>query len=65
MFGADGKVIGLVSAGITIKSVSGVADNQFPLLFGSAAGILLLTMGVRRSSPGGCDARPTASARPR
>ncbi|WP_329034756.1 SpoIIE family protein phosphatase [Streptomyces sp. NBC_00178] len=43
--GADGKVIGLVSAGITIKSVSGVADNQFPLLFGSAAGILLLTMG--------------------
>ncbi|WP_327121417.1 SpoIIE family protein phosphatase [Streptomyces sp. NBC_01341] len=45
VFGADGKVIGLVSAGITIKSVSGVADNQFPLLFGSAAGILLLTMG--------------------
>ncbi|MEV2246575.1 SpoIIE family protein phosphatase [Streptomyces sp. NPDC049970] len=45
VFGADGKVIGMVSAGITIKSVSGVVENQFPLLFGSAAGILLLTMG--------------------
>ncbi|MFC8226135.1 SpoIIE family protein phosphatase [Streptomyces sp. NPDC057287] len=43
--GADGKVVGLVSAGITIKNVSGVVENQFPLLFGSAAGILLLSMG--------------------
>ncbi|MEU8707748.1 SpoIIE family protein phosphatase [Streptomyces sp. NPDC048565] len=42
---ADGQVVGLVSAGITIKNVSGVAEGQFPLLFGSAAGILLLTMG--------------------
>ncbi|MEV3931227.1 SpoIIE family protein phosphatase [Streptomyces sp. NPDC049944] len=45
VFGADGKVIGLVSAGITIQNVSGVTEDQFPLLFGSAAGILLLTMG--------------------
>ena len=43
--GANGQVLGLVSAGITIKSVSGAAEDQFPLLFGSAAGILLLTMG--------------------
>ncbi|MGW0787928.1 SpoIIE family protein phosphatase [Streptomyces sp. NPDC002911] len=43
--GANGKVVGLVSAGITIKNVSGAAESQFPLLFGSAAGILLLTMG--------------------
>ncbi|MEU0298236.1 SpoIIE family protein phosphatase [Streptomyces sp. NPDC006175] len=43
--GADGEVLGLVSAGITIKNVSGAAEGQFPLLFGSAAGILLLTMG--------------------
>ncbi|MFB4426559.1 SpoIIE family protein phosphatase [Streptomyces sp. QL37] len=43
--GANGEVLGLVSAGITIKSVSGAAEGQFPLLFGSAAGILLLTMG--------------------
>ncbi|MFE9724867.1 SpoIIE family protein phosphatase [Streptomyces sp. NPDC005794] len=42
---ANGDVVGLVSAGITIKKVSGVAEGQFPLLFGSAAGILLLTMG--------------------
>lgn len=42
--GADGTVVGLVSAGITIKNVSGVVENQFPLLFGSAAGILLLSM---------------------
>ncbi|MFJ6850686.1 SpoIIE family protein phosphatase [Streptomyces sp. NPDC091271] len=43
--GANGQVLGLVSAGITIESVSGAADDQFPLLFGSAGGILLLTMG--------------------
>ncbi|MFD9502609.1 SpoIIE family protein phosphatase [Streptomyces sp. NPDC060035] len=45
VFGANGKVVGMVSAGITIDRVSGVVENQFPLLFGSAAGILLLTMG--------------------
>ncbi|WLQ68326.1 SpoIIE family protein phosphatase [Streptomyces glycanivorans] len=43
--GANGEVVGLVSAGITISKVSGVAEDQFPLLFGSAAGILLLAMG--------------------
>ncbi|MEU8780087.1 SpoIIE family protein phosphatase [Streptomyces sp. NPDC048637] len=40
-----GKVIGLVSAGITVNRVSGVVDDQFPLLFGAAAGVLLLTTG--------------------
>ncbi|MER7989923.1 SpoIIE family protein phosphatase [Streptomyces noursei] len=43
--GHDGKVVGLVSAGITITKVSGVVNDQFPLLFGSAAGVLLLTTG--------------------
>ncbi|MFB7634411.1 SpoIIE family protein phosphatase [Streptomyces sp. NPDC056149] len=43
--GHDGKVVGLVSAGVTLSKVSGVADDQFPLLFGSAAGVLLLTTG--------------------
>ncbi|MGW7574832.1 SpoIIE family protein phosphatase [Streptomyces sp. NPDC054765] len=38
-----GKIIGLVSAGITVNRVSGVVDDQFPLLFGAAAGVLLLT----------------------
>ncbi|MFB8028336.1 SpoIIE family protein phosphatase [Streptomyces sp. NPDC056465] len=45
VLGADGEVIGLVSAGITIQNVSGVTEGQFPLLFGSAGAILLLTMG--------------------
>ncbi|MFG2427515.1 SpoIIE family protein phosphatase [Streptomyces sp. NPDC048590] len=45
VFGSDGEVVGLVAAGITIKNISGVADDQFPLLFGSAAGVLLLAMG--------------------
>ncbi|WP_327222917.1 SpoIIE family protein phosphatase [Streptomyces platensis] len=40
-----GKVIGLVSAGITVNRVSGVVDDQFPLLFGAAAGVLALTTG--------------------
>ncbi|MEW1676621.1 SpoIIE family protein phosphatase [Streptomyces noursei] len=43
--GHDSKVVGLVSAGITITKVSGVVNDQFPLLFGSAAGVLLLTTG--------------------
>lgn len=43
--GSDGKVIGLVSAGITIDRVSGVVEEQFPLLFGAAGGVLLLTTG--------------------
>lgn len=45
VFDASGKVVGMVSAGITIKRVSAVVEDQFPLLFGSAAGVLLLTMG--------------------
>ncbi|AWL36865.1 MULTISPECIES: SpoIIE family protein phosphatase [Streptomyces] len=45
VFGADGKVIGMVSAGITIARVSGVVEEQYVVLFGAAAGILLLTTG--------------------
>ncbi|GGT41886.1 histidine kinase [Streptomyces atratus] len=43
VIGRDGTVVGLVSAGITIERVGGVVEQQLPLLFGSAAGILLLT----------------------
>ncbi|UQA90919.1 SpoIIE family protein phosphatase/ATP-binding protein [Streptomyces halobius] len=45
VFDQDGRVIGLVSAGITVARVSGVVDDQFPLLFGVAAAVLLLTTG--------------------
>ncbi|MGW0310894.1 SpoIIE family protein phosphatase [Streptomyces flavidovirens] len=41
----DGKVIGVVSAGITIEKVSGVVEEQIPLLFGAAAAVLLLATG--------------------
>ncbi|MGW7687402.1 SpoIIE family protein phosphatase [Streptomyces asiaticus] len=39
---AQGKVVGLVAAGITIKKVSGAADHQMPLLFGAAAAAMAL-----------------------
>ncbi|MEV6653651.1 SpoIIE family protein phosphatase [Streptomyces sp. NPDC051219] len=39
---SDGRVVGLVSAGITIENVSGVVEEQLPLLLGSAAGVLVL-----------------------
>ncbi|MEU8878134.1 GAF domain-containing protein, partial [Streptomyces javensis] len=39
---AQGKVVGLVAAGITIKKVSGAADHQLPLLFGAAAAAMAL-----------------------
>ncbi|MEV8341549.1 SpoIIE family protein phosphatase [Streptomyces niveus] len=45
VFDASGRVVGMVSAGITIKRVSSVVEDEFPLLFGSAGGVLLLTMG--------------------
>ncbi|MEU0398499.1 SpoIIE family protein phosphatase [Streptomyces sp. NPDC006208] len=43
--GSNGSVIGIVSAGITIANVSGVVEDQFPLLFGAAAGVLILATG--------------------
>ena len=42
VFDHRGKVVGLVSAGITIKKVSGAANHQLPLLFGAAAAALVL-----------------------
>ncbi|MFF2958804.1 SpoIIE family protein phosphatase [Streptomyces sp. NPDC057963] len=41
--GHDSTVVGLVSAGITVKRVSGVIEEQFPLLFGAAAAVLTIT----------------------
>ncbi|MFJ1602047.1 SpoIIE family protein phosphatase [Streptomyces sp. NPDC088253] len=38
----DGKVVGMVSAGITTANVGGVADRQLPLLLGAAAAALAL-----------------------
>ncbi|GAA1502633.1 SpoIIE family protein phosphatase/ATP-binding protein [Streptomyces albidochromogenes] len=43
--GRDGSVVGVVSAGITIEKVSGVVEEQIPLLFGAAAAVLLLATG--------------------
>ncbi|WP_079132065.1 SpoIIE family protein phosphatase [Streptomyces nanshensis] len=41
----DGRVVGLISAGIKIEKVSGVVDRQLPLLLGAAAVALVLAMG--------------------
>ncbi|WSY95974.1 SpoIIE family protein phosphatase [Streptomyces sp. NBC_00873] len=45
VFDTDGKVVGLVSVGIAVKSVNEHVAEQLPLLFGSAAGGLVLVMG--------------------
>ncbi|WUK67424.1 SpoIIE family protein phosphatase [Streptomyces coelicoflavus] len=43
----DGKVVGLVSAGITTENVGGVADRQLPLvLIAAAVGLALATGGT-------------------
>ncbi|MET8076835.1 SpoIIE family protein phosphatase [Streptomyces sp. NPDC005303] len=42
---SDGKVVGLVSAGITTAKVGGTADQQLPLLLTAAAVGLALAMG--------------------
>ncbi|MER5666811.1 SpoIIE family protein phosphatase [Streptomyces mirabilis] len=41
----DGKVVGMVSAGITTANVGGVANRQLPLLLGAAAAALALALG--------------------
>ncbi|MGI5380467.1 SpoIIE family protein phosphatase [Streptomyces sp. CA-251387] len=41
----DGKVIGLVSVGITIESVNEVVKRQLPMVVGAAAGVLALAAG--------------------
>nr|WP_179235310.1 SpoIIE family protein phosphatase [Streptomyces sp. CS113] len=43
----DGRVVGLVSAGITTENVGGVADRQLPLVLSAAAvGLALATAGT-------------------
>ncbi|MEU7555953.1 SpoIIE family protein phosphatase [Streptomyces sp. NPDC044571] len=45
--GDHGKVEALVSAGLTVKNVTGVVDRQLPVLLGaSAAGLALATAGA-------------------
>ncbi|MEU2284902.1 SpoIIE family protein phosphatase [Streptomyces sp. NPDC013178] len=42
---ADGKIVGLVSAGITTDRVGGTADRQLPLVLATAAAALALATG--------------------
>ncbi|GAB2724572.1 SpoIIE family protein phosphatase/ATP-binding protein [Kitasatospora kifunensis] len=47
----NGKVVGMVSAGITIHKVSGVVNHQLPLVFGAAAiALALATVGAALAS---------------
>ncbi|MDF3299031.1 SpoIIE family protein phosphatase/ATP-binding protein [Streptomyces tropicalis] len=39
---ADGRIVGLVSAGVTTANVGGVADRQLPVVLGAAAAALAL-----------------------
>ncbi|MFF8848095.1 SpoIIE family protein phosphatase [Streptomyces sp. NPDC015127] len=45
VFDTDGKVVGLVSVGITLRSINERVTEQLPLLFGSAVGGLALVTG--------------------
>ena len=51
VYDSHGKIVGAVSAGITISKVNGVVDRQLPLLFGAAGGALVLaTVGTALAS---------------
>ncbi len=60
VFDSKGKVVGLVSAGITINKISGVIDRQLPVLLGGAivalalstAGTALVSRRLRRQTHG-------------
>ncbi|MEU6485728.1 SpoIIE family protein phosphatase [Streptomyces sp. NPDC046887] len=43
--GPDGRVVGLVTAGVTIASVGDAVDRHLPVLLGSAAAALALAVG--------------------
>ncbi len=45
VFDRDGKVVGLVAVGITVRSVHARVTGQLPILFGAAGGALLLVTG--------------------
>ncbi|MFD3452572.1 SpoIIE family protein phosphatase [Streptomyces sp. NPDC058691] len=45
VFDTQGKVVGVVSAGITIAKVGGVVNQMLPILLGSAAVAMALAMG--------------------
>ncbi|RSS72816.1 SpoIIE family protein phosphatase [Streptomyces sp. WAC06614] len=57
---ANGKVVGLVSAGLTVENVSGVFDRQLPVILASSAaalalataGTALITRRLRRQTHG-------------
>ncbi|GGJ15938.1 SpoIIE family protein phosphatase/ATP-binding protein [Streptomyces brasiliensis] len=57
---AQGKVVGLVAAGVTLKKVSGVVEQQLPMLLGSAvvalaiatAGTALVSRRLKRQTHG-------------
>ncbi|QOV34697.1 SpoIIE family protein phosphatase [Streptomyces ferrugineus] len=38
----DGRIVGLVAAGVTLASVGGIVDHQLPVLLGTAAAALVL-----------------------
>ncbi|RST13619.1 GAF domain-containing protein [Streptomyces sp. WAC05374] len=45
--GSDGKVIGLVSAGLEVRNVAGVVNRQLPVILGlAAAGLAVTTAGT-------------------
>ncbi|WP_328296932.1 SpoIIE family protein phosphatase [Streptomyces sp. NBC_00435] len=47
VFSEDGQVVALVSAGLTVKNLTGVVDRQLPVILGvSAAGLALATGGA-------------------
>ncbi|MFC9861350.1 MULTISPECIES: SpoIIE family protein phosphatase [unclassified Streptomyces] len=43
VIGADGSVVGAVSVGLTVMNVTGVSDQQLPIIFGTGAAALVLS----------------------
>ncbi|UGY92482.1 SpoIIE family protein phosphatase [Streptomyces gobiensis] len=45
VFGADGSVVGLVSAGLKVENVTSEVDRQLPIIFGTGAAALAVALG--------------------
>ncbi|MBT2511531.1 SpoIIE family protein phosphatase [Streptomyces sp. ISL-98] len=43
VMGADGSVVGLVAAGITVENVGDLVDRQLPIIFGAGVAALVLS----------------------
>ena len=61
VYGTDGEIVALVSAGVTRTKIGAEVAGQLPLILAVVGiGLAVATLGVAAAQPRGCAGRPTA-----